>query len=131
MDSVWKCHSSEFYLHLCGSTSVLWKTVFFHFKKLSISLISFLVFLDLKAVSSIPLPCHWWVSKRVSKSIQRKHNCHVCKCNIFSNRLMKVCRASLFIPELLLYVFPVSAGIGNLTLNLKLHMILIARLIIP
>lgn len=49
----------------------------------------------------------------------------------FSSRLKKVCRPSLFSPQLLLYVLPVSAGIGNLTLNLKLHMILIAWLIIP
>lgn len=64
-----------------------------------------------------------------------KYDCHryfksCMQTQYFTNRLKRVCGASLFSPQLLLYVLPVSAVVGKLTLNLKLHMILTARLII-
>lgn len=56
---------------------------------------------------------------------------HACKSNILPINKRKSLDPYSCSLQLLLYVLPMSGGIGNLTLNLMLLMILIARLIIP
>lgn len=51
---------------------------------------------------------------------------HACKCNIFPINRRKSLKHYFCSLKLLLYVLPMSGGIGNVTLNLMLLMILIA-----